>query len=69
MGAWSEDFKSPQYLQVPYIINVFNSFFICLYQRFSNCGARPQGALLVPSGGAICLYEEHIYFERNMGAT
>jgi hypothetical protein len=27
-----------------------------------------QGGDVNPLGGAICLYEEHICFERNMGA-
>jgi hypothetical protein len=38
-----------------------------LGQRFPNCGARPQGALLVLWGREL-FYERHIYFERNTGA-
>jgi hypothetical protein len=34
---------------------------LCIIQKLPNCGAQPPG-------GASCLYEGHIYFERNMGA-
>jgi hypothetical protein len=43
---------------------------ICVCVRFSNCGDRLPGGVVGPlRGGARCLYEGHIYFERNMGAT
>jgi hypothetical protein len=44
---------------------------LCIFQRLSNCGARPrgEGRCWFSGEGASCLYEGHIYFERNMGAT
>jgi hypothetical protein len=40
-----------------------------IYQRFSNCGPPPRGALFVLWGARVFLYDGHTYFERNMGAT
>jgi hypothetical protein len=38
-----------------------------LEQRFPNCGAFPPRGADGPLGVASCLYEGHIYFERNIG--
>jgi hypothetical protein len=45
----------------------FLTSFYHISQGFQNLGVRPSGDFVGPLRGAGCLYEGHIYFERNMG--
>jgi hypothetical protein len=46
-------------------------FSLCIAEVLKLWPPPPEEALFFSLGGkgAICLYEGHIYFERNMGAT